>query len=723
MGRNNNKGSKSGNGKPHGNAEDQKGKGKITFATESKVDKEKVALQNISSDSNEEDQKPGVAENGIPKKETPKSTPRFNAFQRLLIKLGGINVPDEPDPEIEEAQKKKVEELEQEVAKLDKKVHDNEVVMTDCLLKLQPEYYNQSIEPNQLSNTLLREVDNLKKVAAERLSDLGKLQKEVARASENLEVKVVETSLPEASPNKVEANKEVGRSIKAEEFEAFKRKELEEKNRLREEKNALQKKYDQLNKDAALKRSKIESLEGELKKREQAVGSLETQLHQANTKLNEEIEAHNKLIEDKDKLIKEKSDKIAQMVETEKRASEVLKKVQEDNKQLRASDIGEVTARLEGAQDDIANLKETISAHEATIADKNDEIKALNSAIESKEAAYITLLEAKAGVDAKLKETEGKLGDAQQEINAANTTINRQAKEIERDAKIIKEKDEMIEDNISKINDLDGKLNVSIDALNAANNEIERQKGIVVTRDQEIVGLNGKIDSLTSDLGEVKKELGISKQTASESVEDFCASIIKEAEAALEVLNEGRYELGQGEMGETCADDEDVNKRRFNKLVTRLKGIAPDAYKTVGDLRKVFLDMLSEEVNKEAEGIITPLARLCAYSRLPFMREDQGEDYMMLDPKRLGRLEQHLKGMLAMVGIELIIPTPFCDNVHEGDFEARPGEIPNLDYICPNARQHLDKVDRYNTEDIITDIVCVGYRIPGQADQKAKVIL
>lgn len=87
---------------------------------------------------------------------------------------------------------------------------------------------------------------------------------------------------------------------------------------------------------------------------------------------------------------------------------------------------------------------------------------------------------------------------------------------------------------------------------------------------------------------------------------------------------------------------------------------------------------------------------------------------MKLDGAKLTKIEAGLHTLLAHVGIELIVPVPFVDKIDEGDFEDGTGNVPNLDYICPNSRSHLDRVDRENLTDVVTDIISVGYRKEGK---------
>ena len=405
------------------------------------------------------------------------------------------------------------------------------------------------------------------------------------------------------------------------------------------------------------------------------------------------------------------------------KAAEVICLLKKENKELKETEAGDYYTQLQVAITQKESLESKILEKDAIIAGKESELARQSIAYNELEVQYGISQEENKNLFSQLSEERKSLRDIRRTLAERDKEIGKLKTIIEQKEKEIVSIKGTVGQREAEIRGLKENLRTQSEQLLQAKSDISRMVGLIADKDANIMTLNTKIKANEDTIAELLESLAGIESEARKSVNDFHEGIMHEAKAVVDVLKEGKYELGEGEMGETCADDEDMNLRKFEKLMERITNVSPTAYKTVGDLREALLGVLAEEVSKEGAGIITPLARLCAYGRMPFMRESQGEDYMWFDYKRLTQLEHHLKSMLGMVGLQLFMPTPFCDVLKDGDYEYQAGEIPNLDYICPNIRQHLDKVDRNDSDGIVTDIVCVGYRIPGQSNVKARVLI
>lgn len=188
----------------------------------------------------------------------------------------------------------------------------------------------------------------------------------------------------------------------------------------------------------------------------------------------------------------------------------------------------------------------------------------------------------------------------------------------------------------------------------------------------------------------------------------------------MKLLDEGGYEIGFGEMADTCEEDEATTRKYFGRVAKGISDIDVQPMRNTSEYMEAVSKVIEADLEQGMEGIILPLARTCAYARLPFMRDNRGEDNMRLDGAKLTRIASGLNSLLAQVGIELIVPVPFADKIDEGDYEDGQGNVPNLDYICPNSRSHLDGVDREDISDVVTDIISVGYR---KGDKTVKAVV
>ncbi|MDE6754204.1 MAG: hypothetical protein K2J82_06300 [Muribaculaceae bacterium] len=657
--------------------------------------------------------------------------PVYNAFQRLLMKIGGIKI--SPVQPIQEDNSAEIDNLKHELDTLKRRSNTFEITIKDMIKTLEPDLINIPNDTTFLITTLKESISDLKDSKDSEIRELKQKLNQLSAENENLKNdskdshdQNVQSQNSDSALGNTESTTKCEKieieNLKKQITELRKKKdaEVEEKKNLRKQKD---REISDLKEELQRKNSQIDSLKKERDK-------LSDNESQANRELDDRIKSLEEKnleiqlsLDQKEKELEELQKKHDESVENGKQAANIIKTLREENKQLKETDAGKLRDSLDKAKEEINSLNERISKHDEIVASKDTEISTLKAAIADKEKECEKLTsdiqELKENISSKDKEINNlnsQLHDKEEEIKDLNKTTNLQLKEIEKLNNENSSKDRKIDELQKEQEELTSELEQALSGIDNLKSVVTEKDNQINTNIKDIEELNIRIEGLNTDLSAANIR-------ADKSVSEFRSSVLNEAKKVLEILDEGKYELGHGEMGETCADDEESNKRRFSKIVNKLESLKPEEYPTVGNMQAALLVILSEEVNKEAEGTITPLARLCAYSRLPFMRDDQGEDYMRLDYAKLSKLEKYLTKMLALVGIELIIPTPFCDNVKEGDFEYRPGEIPNLDYICPNSRQHLDKVDRLDTDNIITDIVCVGYRIPGQPDQKAKVIL
>ena len=80
--------------------------------------------------------------------------------------------------------------------------------------------------------------------------------------------------------------------------------------------------------------------------------------------------------------------------------------------------------------------------------------------------------------------------------------------------------------------------------------------------------------------------------------------------------------------------------------------------------------------------------------------------------------------LLSLAGYRYQVPILFVQNLKEGEFDNLTGrEQLNLDYQVPNVRSHVEKIDREDSENVILDIVSLGYYEGEKLLKKTSVIV
>lgn len=676
-----------------------------------------VGTPQVNSDQGKEDLKSEPQENITVEKSSASKEEGvvLSAFQRLLVKIGGIKIPDisssnkkneELESQLSRVNTEK-EGLSKQIDKLSSELSNYRTIFRNSVQVLDPEVIADNISSQAARNIIIAKIRDI-------VNKNSALSTEVEEYKHRLETLKRESSV--TPPPIYQESKKDDDNKK---FEEFRAKELQEKHALREGKKNLEGLISDLKQKLNLKESAIASLNKSLDEIKVKLGEGEENLRVKET----EIQDLASQIQDNKTIIGKLNNDINLLSKEKEEIKNERNSAIEKCKALEATEVGTLTAKLTEAESKIEELNTSMTDLNNRISAKENEINSLNSELKLKGEQIETLEADKNKISQTLKEIEDSLSNSKKEIEEKKGEISNLNRSIDLYRKDIEAKSSELQQKETNIQQLENDMAEKKEELKLANEEIQSHLSTIQSKDAEISSLSSNLEKEKEELKATKDNLSQSEEQTRQCIIDFHSLIKDETNKVKSVLENGKYEHGEGDMMEAALDDEDTNMRAFSKLASKIEQIAPESFKSVKEIKEKCLEILAEEINKEAAGVITPLARLCAYSRMPFMRDYQGDEYMILDRSRLVELETHLSALLALVGIELIIPTPYCDNISEGEFEERQGDISNLDYICPNARQHLDKVDRTNQKDIITDIICVGYRIPGQPVQKAKVIL
>lgn len=426
-------------------------------------------------------------------------------------------------------------------------------------------------------------------------------------------------------------------------------------------------------------------------------GKIQLELDEANSRIAELDKSVGTLTEEKQRLETEresilKDHKIALDAKDAEKKSEIEAKESEMAKALNDKDT-----KWESV---VAEMKSEMTK---ALNDKEDEMK---SALDAKSKEMDDAIKAK---DTLIGEKDKDISKFKHDVENLKKEIDSQKTEIDSlNQNIINEKE-----NVRAEKNRAAKFQERIDVLEL---EVEDLNSKIENRDEQIERLNEKLSKQDNEKKSVESELKASVCSTRDG-------IISSAKNLAALLEEGGYENGLGDIAESCGEDETLNSKQFSRILADLTAIDPARMKNTSEYLEACEKILISNLEQGMDGVLLPLARLCAYSRMPFMRDERGEDNMWLDRAKTSRIESALNSLLAQVGIELIAPVPFCDRLDEGEFEDGTGNVPNLDYICPNSRSHLDGVDRENVKNIVTDIITVGYRKGDKLIEKAVVLI
>lgn len=177
---------------------------------------------------------------------------------------------------------------------------------------------------------------------------------------------------------------------------------------------------------------------------------------------------------------------------------------------------------------------------------------------------------------------------------------------------------------------------------------------------------------------------------------------------------------------ETNPSNKEKCKARVNKTTEKVKSVTTKlcSYKvddsslplaTFSDLRTIIINELNSNFNA-----FDNVARNYAYSILPFMTDkDNGFIY---DRRAMFELYKSVESLLAMFGITLLLPSLFSVRESDGLFTQSSGGS-DLNNICTASRSHKINIDSDNKENVILDIVSVGYMLDGETIKETKVII
>ncbi len=424
------------------------------------------------------------------------------------------------------------------------------------------------------------------------------------------------------------------------------------------------------------KEKELGLLRGDLNTKDAEIGSLKNR----NELLNSDIEQNKKTIKEKDSTISELEAKI---------------------KALGALEAGQLKAKLEESEQTITNLTGEKDALQSKLDETNSQLK---TAIDNAQT-----------LKSDLKTTKDELKETKQNLSAEKEEKGRISKDLDKE----RNRSGELQEKLNQANDAKNEIQKNFDSLSTENEankkEISRLESVEKDLNTRVATLEQDNIKKVTELNEKKNHIEkVQSQTKEKIVDTFNRLIV--------ALEEGGYEKAIGDLVDACKDDEAFMLSRASALFEDMKNVAINENDDADAILSKMRAFVDADLKNSNDGFILPMARTCAYSYVPFILDGRGEDNIQLVKSKLAIIESLLKRLMGYFGVELIMPVPFIDKLDEGEFE-KCDTISNLEYICPNARAHLERVDRKNKSNVIADIVEVGYRIDGEVRSKAKVIL
>lgn len=241
---------------------------------------------------------------------------------------------------------------------------------------------------------------------------------------------------------------------------------------------------------------------------------------------------------------------------------------------------------------------------------------------------------------------------------------------------------------------------------------------------------DSKYSQIRSSLEEDKSKLQLQKDNLEKELRDVGSEIFNTSQ---DYVNRVRLLTDKINMAlespfliETNPRNKEKCKARVNKTTEKVKSVISRlcSYKfdnsslplaTFSDLRTIIVKELNSNFNA-----FDNVARNYAYSILPFMTDkDNGFIY---DRRAMFELYKSVESLLAMFGITLLLPSLFSVREADGFFMQSSGGS-DLNNICSASRSHKSNIDSNDKDNVILDIVSVGYMLDGETIKETKVII
>lgn len=243
----------------------------------------------------------------------------------------------------------------------------------------------------------------------------------------------------------------------------------------------------------------------------------------------------------------------------------------------------------------------------------------------------------------------------------------------------------------------------------------ERYKNLSTDKTQELSDRISKKDKEISDLKEKNERLLSESKQMQNTLHEGAKQIQDSWRTILTACSDSDEEQ--------CRELEDRLMQNLQNTVNQLCAFSIGENTEPQDARLQIQKKLEEVLTSPGSPFNT-IGCYYAYSRLPFMTDTSREYGVSFIRKDIQHLYKSIATLYTRFGISLHIPDLFVAGVSEGEFENVTGRSHSeLDNLCANARNHVDKIDSQSRpSDILVDVITIGYTIDGEEVRKSQVI-
>lgn len=369
--------------------------------------------------------------------------------------------------------------------------------------------------------------------------------------------------------------------------------------------------------------------------------------------------------------------------------------------ELLASDAGHLAQELE-------ETKKNLAKANAQCNDVGQEITIKENIIKEKNAQIDELAR-------KERELAGRLDSSNKQLTELSNSVSDKQRVIDENAKTISElktQVKLVTDELAaKETETQGLSN----DLRSANHTITSLKSEVGARDIKIKNLEVAKEKLET---EIEKHVSSRSEDISSLTDCYVQAVESLTEALrTDFLTECNPDAETDTVESMCAK---IRKgiQLVSNAITDLKN---KDFATVNELRNEYEQIIGNDMDSYA---FKEIARWWAYSRLPFIANQDREEGRAVDMAKIQRAYQALCHLLSLAGYSYQQPALFVENFNEGVYDDRTGrEQLNLEYQYPNVRAHVAKIDRQDRDSTVLDIVKLGYYHNGKLVKPSEVIL
>ncbi len=460
----------------------------------------------------------------------------------------------------------------------------------------------------------------------------------------------------------------------------------------------------ELNNQLTLAKSAKKSLEENYASLEKEKKELSDQYQ----KREEELSRIKEIIKQKDDTIEELEKRNEDLNVEKKRFSKSLADQKRLIEELGNSEVGQLYKKIDELN---SQLNESASTIES-IQRKEQHNEAL---ISKREGEIAGLQREMSEMNAKISAGETLRKDLEAKLKTSEKANNLRAKECEKYRNDIESLTNQINAEKRKFEETKAKLEEAESDIETSLKEIKTLENNIRNLESEKSKLQEEKDVLMVAKNDLSETLGKDLETQIQTYQ----SVMKDLKDAIssDFLKECDSDAETDTVESMCAKI----RKGVDLITNEIDSLKDREYTSVRDLEKSFKEIILNNIESHA---FTEIARWWAYSRLPFVLDKAREEGRALEISVIEKAYSALAQLLSLAGYRYQIPILFVQNLKEGEFDNLTGrEQLNLDYQVPNVRSHVEKIDREDSENVILDIVSLGYFDGDKLLKKTSVIV